>query len=56
MSDEDDTGYHDTLNAMMGNSFDALNIRRYCHRLSMGGDSLYYYAVIGRKKGDISPA
>ena len=55
MSDEDDTGYHDTLKAMMGNSFDALNIRHYCHRLSMSGDPLYYYAVIGRKKGDISP-
>jgi predicted TPR repeat methyltransferase len=55
MSDQDDTGYHDTLNAMMGKSFDALKMRHYCHRLSMSGDPLHYYAVIGRKKGDITP-
>jgi predicted TPR repeat methyltransferase len=50
LSDEDDTGYHDTLKTMMGKSFDALKIRHYCHRLSMSGEPLHYYAVIGRKK------
>jgi predicted TPR repeat methyltransferase len=54
LSDEDDTGYHDTLKTMMGRSFDALKIRHYCHRLSMSGEPLHYYAVIGRKKGDIA--
>ena len=49
MSDEDDTGYHETLNAMMGDSFEVLKIRHYCHRQSMFGDPLHYYAVIGRK-------
>ena len=55
MSDEDDTGYHDTLKAMMGDSFEALKIRHYCHRLSMSGDPLHYYAVVGRKKDEITP-
>jgi hypothetical protein len=54
MSDEDDTGYHDTLNAMMGDSFEALKIQNYCHRLSMSGDPLHYYAVVGRKTGEIT--
>lgn len=54
MSDEDDTGYHDTINAMMGDSLEALKVKHYCHRLSMSGEPLHYYAVIGRKKGDVS--
>jgi trans-aconitate methyltransferase len=54
MSNEDDTGYHDTLNAMMGDSLEALKIRHYCHRLSMSGDPLHYYAVVGRKKDEIT--
>lgn len=56
MSDEDDTGYHDTLNAMMGDSLEVLKIEHYCHRLSMSGDPLHYYAVVGRKKDEIAPA
>ncbi|MGD2269130.1 MAG: class I SAM-dependent methyltransferase [Desulfobacterales bacterium] len=54
MLEKDDTGYHDTLEAMMGDSLDALKIRHYCHRLSMSGDPLHYYAVVGRKKNDIN--
>lgn len=56
MSDEDDTGYHDTLNAMMGDSLEVLKIEHYRHRLSMSGDPLHYYAVVGRKKDEIAPA
>lgn len=55
MSEEDGSGYHDTLKAMMGNSLEALKIQHYCHRLSMSGDPLHYYAVIGRKKDEITP-
>ena len=54
MSDEDDTGYHDTISAMMGDSLEALKVEQYCHRLSMSGDPLHYYAVVGRKKSDIA--
>jgi len=56
MSDEDDSGYHDTLKAIMGESLEALQVKQYCHRLSMAGDPLHYYAVVGRKIGDITPA
>jgi predicted TPR repeat methyltransferase len=55
MSDEDDTGYHNTLKAMMIDSLQALKIQHYCHRLSMSGDPLHYYAVVGRKKDEINP-
>jgi hypothetical protein len=54
MSDVDDTGYHDTLNAIMGDSLEPLQIHHYCHRQSMSGDPLHYNAVVGRKKGDIA--
>jgi hypothetical protein len=54
LSKGDDTGYHDTLNAVMGESLEALKIHHYCHRQSMSGDPLHYYAVVGRKKGDIA--
>jgi trans-aconitate methyltransferase len=54
LSDTDDTGYHDTLHAMMGDSLEALKIHHYCHRQSMSGEPLHYYAVIGRKMGDIT--
>lgn len=54
MTDADDTGYHDTLKAMMGDSLEALKVEHYCHRLSMSGDPLHYYAVVGRKKDDIA--
>lgn len=56
LSDEDDTGYHDTLKAMMGDSLETLKIQHYCHRLSMSGDPLHYYAVVGRKKGEVNLA
>lgn len=56
MSDEDDTGYHDTLKAIMGESLEALQVKQYRHRLSMAGDPLHYYAVVGRKKDDITLA
>jgi hypothetical protein len=32
---------------------DLVSSRRYRHRLSVGGEPLYYMAIIGRKRGDI---
>jgi predicted TPR repeat methyltransferase len=49
LSKDDDTGYKDILKAMMGDSLEVLQTKRYCHRLSISGESLYYYAIIGRK-------
>lgn len=51
-SDDDDTGYHATLREMIGRSLKVYRKHRYCHRLSIAGDPLYYYAVIGRKEND----
>lgn len=53
VSEADETGYRDTLRAMMGDSLDPLQIQRYCHRLSMSGEPLNYYAVVGRKLKDV---
>ena len=53
LSDTDESGYNETLKAMMGDSLQALQTRRYCHRLSMSGEPLHYYAVVGRKVKDI---
>ena len=54
MSDKDETGYSETLDAMMGSSLEVLNTHTYCHRLSMSGDPLHYCAVIGRKRDDVA--
>lgn len=53
MSSDDDTGYHDTIEAMMGGSLDVMQQTRYCHRLSVTGEPLHYYAIAGRKIADV---
>jgi hypothetical protein len=51
-SDDDDTGYNETLQRMIGNSLKVYTKHHYCHRLSMAGDPLHYYAIVGRKEND----
>lgn len=51
-SDDDDTGYNEMLQEMIGNSLKVVKKHRYCHRLSMAGDPLHYYAVVGHKEND----
>jgi len=53
-SEDDDTGYNETLQQMIGNSLNVIKKHHYCHRLSMAGDPLHYYAVVGRKENDFS--
>jgi len=53
VSEADESGYNDALRTMMGDSLEPLQIRRYCHRLSMSGEPLEYYAVVGRKLKDV---
>jgi predicted TPR repeat methyltransferase len=55
LNGDDDTGYKDTLKAMMGDCLEVLQKKRYCHRLSLSGESLYYYAIIGRKVNNTHP-
>jgi SAM-dependent methyltransferase len=49
-SEDDDTGYNEILQDMLGNNLNVYKKHHYCHRLSMAGDPLYYYAVVGRKE------
>jgi hypothetical protein len=49
-SEDDDTGYNQMLQEMIGNNLKVYKKHHYCHRLSMAGKPLYYYAVVGRKE------
>jgi trans-aconitate methyltransferase len=49
LSDADCSGFRSTIEEMMNNSFEVVSIERYCHRESLRGEKLYYYAIIARK-------
>lgn len=49
LSENDDSGYKDMLKVVMGESLEVLQKKRYRHRLSISGEPLYFYAIIGRK-------
>ncbi len=51
-SDDDASGYHHMLQDMIGGSLKVYKKHHYCHRLSMAGDPLHYYAIVGRKEND----
>ena len=51
-SEDDNTGYNEMLQQMIGNSLKVVKKHHYCHRLSMAGDPLHYFAVVGRKEND----
>lgn len=52
LSENDDSGFRETLDAMMGDSLSVLQIKSYRHRLSLSGEPLQYYAIVGRKNKD----
>jgi predicted TPR repeat methyltransferase len=52
LSDEDDSGFRGVLNDMMGGSMELLESKRYRHRISLAGEPLHYYAIVGRKLRD----
>jgi predicted TPR repeat methyltransferase len=56
MSDQDDTGYNDTIQSMCQDSFEVLHTQKYQHRLSLAGDPLEYVAVVGKKIAEADPA
>jgi hypothetical protein len=51
-SEDDETGYNRILQQMVGNSLNVVKKHHYCHRLSMAGEPLHYYAIVGRKEND----
>ncbi len=55
VTDDDDTGFSRLINRMIETG--ALNLKekeRYRHRYCMDGRPLYYYAMVGEKKADIT--
>jgi predicted TPR repeat methyltransferase len=56
LQDADRTGFSFLVKNMLFNEiFEVHHLERYCHRLSMDGAPLFYYALVGRKQSDISP-
>ena len=53
LSAADETGFGETIRTMLQDGFKMLESRRYCHRLSLAGQPLHYYCIVGRKAGNI---
>ena len=53
LSLDDNTGFRDTIDLMMGDSLEILENTRYRHRYSLAGEPLYYHAIVGRKIRDV---
>ncbi|MCG8335627.1 MAG: class I SAM-dependent methyltransferase [Proteobacteria bacterium] len=57
VSENDESGFQKIIEYMTKGHMDFLTSQRYCHRLSLSGEPLYYHAVIGKKTNNIeSPA
>ena len=54
LSDDDETGFRETIDKMMGDSIEISFTKRYRHRLSLAGESLYYHAIAGKKLKNVS--
>lgn len=53
---KDKTGFSTLTRELIFSKYlDVYHIERYRHRLSIDGQPLYYFAVVGRKNADISP-
>jgi SAM-dependent methyltransferase len=54
VKEADSTGFSDLIKQMIASDvFKVCSQKRYCHRLSLSGESLYYVAVVGEKTNDI---
>ena len=53
LTEEDGSGFKETLDNMFEDCLQILQSERYCHRLSMSGNLLHYVAVVGRKISDV---
>lgn len=57
LSGLDQSGFAGLINRMTRDGIHQLEMyKRYCHRLSVGGEPLYYIAVVARKRTDIPAA
>lgn len=56
LQDSDRTGFATLIrNLLLDNTMQISHIERYCHRLSIDGSPLFYYAVVGQKRANIDP-
>jgi hypothetical protein len=53
LTEEDGSGFKETLDNMFDRCLQISQSESYCHRLSMSGDPLHYMAVVGRKTNDV---
>lgn len=52
--DQDPLGFSSLVRALiLSDAFDLHHLERYRHRLSIEGTPLHYFAVVGRKRGEI---
>ena len=55
LDNSDETGFSKMIRELIFSEYlDVYYIERYRHRLSIEGEPLYYYAVVGRKNSDVS--
>jgi len=57
LSPDDDSGFSRLLRAMINDRIiDVQAHQRYCHRMSLDGRKLFYYAIVARKLRDVPSA
>ena len=49
LSEEDDTGFKNTIQTLMDDHLDVFESKRYVHRLSVADEELYYVGIVGKK-------
>ena len=49
LTNRDDTGYRATLRGISDDDLFIYQRKRYCHRLSLRGEEIYYIAIVGKK-------
>lgn len=54
LSDADDSGFREIIDRLIAEGFELLESRRYCHRLSLAGEPLHYWVIIGKKNGNLT--
>ncbi len=53
----DDSGFSQLIRELIFSEYlDLYQLRRYRHRFSIEGEPLYYFALGGKKTGDVSPS
>lgn len=56
LANTDTSGFSRMIRELIFSEYlDLYHLERYRHRLSVEGEPLFYFAIAGRKKGDISP-